>query len=143
MTDTPDTWSLTPDQATAALAELHTVYKATQPVDPQAELKAAADQNLAAAMSGTLPDVRSSEQRLMQSTASWLRELEFPDPVIEQALSGRPVPQKEFDMVKAHREKMLTNADWTKKLLAGDLKARQQLTAMNIIIVNGAEETAA
>lgn len=172
MTDNTDVWSMTPEQAAAQLNEMATAYRATQPADPQAELNkayadpkfqeklnagspearaefdrlvaAAADQNpVAAAMSGTLPDVPSSEQRLMASTASWLGEMEMPGAVIEQALSGRPVSQAEFDLVRAHREKLLNNAEWTKRLLAGDLEARQQLVAMNIVIANGAEEKAA
>ncbi|MBR0936691.1 hypothetical protein [Bradyrhizobium jicamae] len=171
---TDDVWSMTPDQAGAALEKMTADYKAKQPApSPQQQLdakyadpdfrakldagsveartefdnlvKAAADADpVAVAMSGgPLPEIPDSSLRQMATAAGWFRELGLPEPVIEQALSGRPVPQKEFDMVKQARVKAEANADWSKRLLAGDIDMQQQLAAMNTVIANGVEEKAA
>lgn len=72
-----------------------------------------------------------------------LREAGVGDEGIRQLFEGKPVSKAEYDAVAAMRADCLGDADWTKKLLAGDRATRREFTLMNIVLVGGFKEAAA
>lgn len=57
-----------------------------------------------------------------------LREIGIDDTVIRAFLQGAPVPQQDRAAVDQLLTRLKGDADWTKKLLSGDIAARQVLT---------------
>jgi hypothetical protein len=169
VTEAAEIFAMTPEQAAAKLAEMTTVYRNDQAVDPlhqkyadpawrtrlelgspeaRAEFdrlvvaRASADP-VQAAMTGMLPERATSELRLMESTASFLRDIGVRDEVVKQTLSADKVSRAEYETVKNWRADALKNDEWTKKLLAGDREAQRQLVLANIVLTAEISEDAA
>jgi hypothetical protein len=88
---------------------------------------------VALAMAGQYLPVNDSEHITRMGTASMLREAGIADDVIRQALSGSPVTQQERDAAEKLKAKLMRNADFSKKYLAGDAEAKEQMTLLQII----------
>jgi hypothetical protein len=163
MTDTPDAWSMMPEQAAAALAEMTAAFRATQPVSPQQQLdekyadpkfrarldagslearaefdhlvKAAADADpVQAAMTGSLPEIPDSSLRLMADFAGYLREVGLRDEVVQEALENRQTSQAIHDEAVAWRERHLKDEAFVKAYLGGDQEAVQKITLCSIVL---------
>jgi hypothetical protein len=163
---TDDIATLTPEQATARLNEMTAAYRGAPSEDPAEKLarftadrdkgqkllngdvatrremealvkEAATDANPArAAMSGNLPEIPTSEQRLMANMADVFRDVGISENVIEQALSNREITQAEHDAAKNWKEQKLSDGDWVKKWLSGDALCRKEMMLADIIIVS-------
>jgi hypothetical protein len=163
---TDDISTLTPEQATERLNEMTAAYRGAPSEDPAAKLarfttdrekgqkllngdvatrremdalvrEAATDANPArAAMSGNLPEIPTSEQRLMANMATWLREEGISEEAIEQALSNREISQAEHDAAKNWKEQKLSDGDWVKKWLSGDALCKKEMKYASIILTS-------
>lgn len=170
MTETVDTFSLTPDQATAQLAELSAQYRSKQPVDPHAQLEAkfadpefrskldagspaareefdrmvaeaAAADPVKAAMTGRLPDIPDSGLRLMSNFAEFYREIGLSEGAIAQALGGDQEPREAYERVKQWRaDRMSSDPEWVKRLLSGGTKERRDLILSSIVLAAGPKD---
>lgn len=167
MTDTTvDVWNMTPDQATAALDEMATAFKASQGeptpqqqldekfADPKFRAKldagstvartefdqlvtaAAASDPVKAAMTNSLPEIPDSSLLQMATAAGWLRDLGLSENVVEETLSGKAARPKEVALAKQWRADHEADPEWVKRLLAGGDKEKRELALANIIIVN-------
>lgn len=85
------------------------------------------------AMAGQYLPVNDSEHLTRMGTASMLRDAGIGDDVIRQALSGSPVTQQERDAAEKLKAKLMRNSDFSKKYLAGDGEAKEQMTLLQII----------
>jgi hypothetical protein len=101
--------------------------------------KAAAEADpVKAVMSGNLPDVASSEQRLMEHTASTLRSIGIRDSIIEDVIAGtHKVTKEEWDLTVQWKQDHMEDLEWVKSLLSGNAKARRELTLATIILNGG------
>jgi hypothetical protein len=101
------------------------------------------DDVVTAAMNGDLPDVPSSEQRLMAGTAGWLRDLGFTEKAIHETLSDNVVPApadiERARIVKAQADR---SEEFQKRLLAGEPDAIRDITAANVILDKAARAKA-
>jgi|SRR6185437_128602 len=181
MTDTTDTTNtaapLTPEQATAKLAELTAAFhgtpdKPTTPAEAKArldalskdpkwrgdylagngearrefgsltEMVARAESRIDEVMNGTGPapmmEVTTPEHPFttaeLRSAVDGLREIGLGDDVIRQVLEDYEVSPEERRAVENLRRDRMADAEWTKKLLAGDHKAKRELTLMSIVL---------
>jgi hypothetical protein len=110
------------------------------------KVAAGGDDVVAAAMSGALGAVPSSEQRQMAGTAEMFREWGIRDEITQQFLSGQQVTQQELELVK--NWKILAMGDrspggFVERYLAGDATAKQKMLIANSVLTNGAKEAAA
>jgi hypothetical protein len=96
------------------------------------------DDVVAVAMSGKLPDTATTDQRHMAATADLFRSLGIRDAVVTQFLSGHQVSASEFELVSNWKKESMGDPEFVKRLLAGEVKARQQMTLANSVLVNGA-----
>lgn len=172
MTDAVDGLALTPEQATAQLAELAAAYRSKQPADPHAALKtayadpefrskldggspaaraefdrllserAAADP-VGAAMSRDQPQIASSELRLMANFADFFRDIGLSEQVIQETLSDQPTTQAIHDEAVRWRERHMKDADWVKRLMQGDPDAVRELHLCSIVLTQPIKERAA
>ena len=107
------------------------------------KISAGGDDVVAAVMSGKLPEMASTEQRLMAGTAEMFRELGIRDEVTSEFLRGVKVTPQEYELVLNWKKEQMgdTGTDgFVKRYLAGDTKAHQQMTIANTILVNGVKE---
>jgi hypothetical protein len=170
---TVDPYSLTAEQATAKLAEMTKAYQATKrsddPVtDRYADNKGRVDRLVSgdpkerakfdalmakkaeadpveAVMTGTLPDVPSSEHRQMNELASYLKSLGHPDAVVREALTTEdaPISQELHNQLKAWKAKALSNPEWSKAYLSGSVEHRLQMESAIIALMHPIAEKAA
>lgn len=153
MTDAPLTPSApppaappTPDQAAAKLTELRGnkdwVTKFLAGNGPEvaeygnlSEIALSKDDTdkVGLAMAGQYLAVNDSEHLTRMGTASMLRDAGIADDVIRQALSGSPVTQQERDAAEKLKAKLMSNSDFSKKYLAGDGEAKEQMMLLQII----------
>ena len=103
----------------------------------------AAGDNVEIALSGALPDVPDSELKTMAGTAQFLKELGINEGTIRQTLSDYEVTQAEFDAVTAFKAERFRDAEWKKRLLAGDGLAVRELTLSNIVLSSTIKKDAA
>lgn len=103
------------------------------------------DDVVEAVLKDTLPDIgqRTSEQREMLAAAQMFRELGIRDEVTSQFLRGEKVSPQEYALVKNWKTTAMGDQDFVKKYLSGDVKARQQMTLADSVLVVGAKGEAA
>ena len=77
------------------------------------------------------------------SSAAWLKEAGISEGAIREVLEGRRCTRAEYDAAKQLGASRMKNAEWVKKLLAGDHDARRELLLLGIIKTAGYEEKAA
>ncbi|TYL87795.1 hypothetical protein [Bradyrhizobium cytisi] len=95
------------------------------------------------AIAGKLqPGVIQNAEHLQNiGAAEMLRGLGMPDDVIKDTLNGTAsTPKAFYDKIVSWKQNAMTDAEWTKKLMSGDRKARSQLAIANIIITTGPKE---
>jgi hypothetical protein len=166
MTEAVDAFALTPEQAGDKLAAMTKEYRGEPSKEPKDVLqrnynwpawrekleagdgatwkefdelaKAAAEADpVKAVMSGNLPDVAPSEHRLMEHTASTLREIGIRDEIIKDVIAGtHEVTKQEWDLTVQWKQDHMEDLEWVKSLLSGNAKARREL-ALATIILNG------
>jgi len=97
------------------------------------------------AMSGVLPAgiIRDGVVVEMQGTAEMLRELGIRDDVIRETLQGKSETKPWYDETVRWKADHMSNPDWVKRLMSGDVEARRQLMLANIVISAGVKESAA
>jgi hypothetical protein len=143
----------TPAEASARLDQLRADPKWTDALlngaaEQKAEFKslhalAAQGDAVDLAVAGELQPgiIQTSEHMQNMGAAGMLRGIGLDDAVIKQALTGKPVSKSEFDTVIRWKSAAMADHDFTKRLMAGDGEPRRQLTAANIVLSNGYQES--
>jgi hypothetical protein len=163
MSDGTDISALTPEQATVRLNEMTAAFRGPPSDNPQAQLdrmyadpekrqkleagdgvtRREFDQLAQAAakidpvdsvMSGFLPDVPTSEMRLMSEAASWLRDIGIREEVVRETLSNQSTTQEIHDAAVNWKKQHMSDAEFVKKYLNGDLEARRLMTLCAIVL---------
>ena len=96
--------------------------------------------NVALAMEGKYLPVNSANHLNMMGTATMLREAGIERDVIQQVLTGGPVSAEERATAESVKSKLMGNADWSKKWLAGDAEAKQQMMLLNIVLASDVKQ---
>jgi len=163
VTDTPvDPFLLSPEQAAAKLAELSAAYRGPPADNEQARLdafysdpekrqkleagdgatrrefdalaQAAAEADpTAAVMAGVLPEVPSSDLREMSELASYLRDLGMSESLVKETISNQETTQEIRDAAVNWEKQHLSNEEFVKRYLNGDIEARRLMTACAIV----------
>jgi hypothetical protein len=163
MTDGVDISALTPEQAAAKLVEMTRNFRGPPSDNPQAQLNrlyadpekrqkleagdgatrrefdqlvqaAAKIDPIEAAMSGFLPDVPTSEMRLMSEAASWLRDIGIREDVVRETLSNQSTTQEIHDAAVNWKKEKMTNPEFVKAYLNGGLEERRLMTLCAIVL---------
>jgi hypothetical protein len=167
MTETVDAFALSAEDATAKLAAMTKEFRGEPSKAPKDVLaqrykwpawveklelgdgatrqefdelaKAASEANPAeAVLAGLVPEVASSELRLMEHTASTLREIGIRDSIISDVIAGtHTVTKEEWDLTVQWKKDHVEDPEWSKALLSGNAKARRELTLATIILNGG------
>jgi hypothetical protein len=87
-----------------------------------------------AVMAGAVPAMPSSDLREMIGTAALLKDVGFTPLSIKETLEGRPASQAEVDMATKWKADHMSNPDWVKRLMSGDVEARRHLLVANVIL---------
>ncbi|WP_426608648.1 hypothetical protein [Bradyrhizobium sp. McL0616] len=95
---------------------------------------AAKGSDVAAAMAGGSPTMASSDLREMIGTAEMLKDVGFTPLSIRETLEGRPASQAEVDMATKWKADHLSDAEWVKRLMSGDVEAKRHLLVANVIL---------
>jgi hypothetical protein len=111
--------------------------------DLTAMVAAGGDDTVAVAMTGNPANMPTTDLHQMAHTAGWFRELGIRDEVTSEFLRGGQVTPKEMEAVVNWKKEHFSDADWVKKFLSGDIKARQQMMLADSILVNGVKGDAA
>jgi hypothetical protein len=96
------------------------------------------------AMSGVLPDgiIQDGAQVQTAGTVSWMRQLGIRDDVIREALAGYEPSQALISETARYKADKMSNPEWVKKLMSGDVEARRELFLANSILTGGIKEQA-
>jgi hypothetical protein len=107
------------------------------------ELVAKGD-NVDMAMAGVMPDgiIQDSGQVEMAGAASMMRELGIRDEVIKEFLVGHTTTKAWYDETARYKADKMSNPEWVKKLMSGDIEARRELFLANSILTGGIKEQA-
>jgi hypothetical protein len=97
------------------------------------EIAIKSDDKVSLAMAGQYLPINDSEHLTRMGAASMLREAGIEPDVIKQTLSGGPVSQQEYDAAVKLKAKLMGNSEFTRKYLAGEGEAVQQMTLLQII----------
>jgi hypothetical protein len=166
MTEGTDISALTAEQASQKLAEMEAEFRGVQYERPDSKLndryadpawrakleagdgkthaefqelaKAAAEMSpVDAVMTGVLLDVPTSQMRLMEEHASYLRSLGLSEVVVREGISGeQSVSQEIHDAAVDWKKKATTNRDWVKEYLSGSVEHVKQMTLCQIVLNN-------
>ncbi len=112
------------------------------------ELAAQAGDRLDGVLNGTAQpqpfEMTSRENPLstrdLQSGADDLRSRGLDDDVIREIMSDRVASKAEHDEVREFQRKRMGDAEWVKRLLAGDHEAQRELTLMSAVLSTPTEE---
>jgi hypothetical protein len=167
MNEVVDPFSLTTEQASDALANMAKEFRGAPSKDAKDVLqqnynwdawrdklhagdgairqefdrlaKEAAEANpVEAILGGISPEVASSEHRLMEHTASTLREIGIRDEIIKDVIAGtHTVTKEEWALTVQWKKDHMEDPEWSKSLLSGNAKARRELTLATIILNGG------
>ncbi len=89
-------------------------------------------------------EVTTPEQPLstrdLQSGIDGLRERGLDDDVIREIMGDRVASKAEHNEVREFRRKRMGDAEWRKRLLAGDHEAMRELTLMSAVLSTPVEE---
>jgi hypothetical protein len=96
--------------------------------------KGADSESVDQAMAGVLPEMPSSDMRQLVGTAELLKSVGFTPLSIKETLEGRPASQAEVDMATKWKADHMSNAEWVKRLMSGDVEARRHLLVANVIL---------
>jgi hypothetical protein len=163
-TATPaDIFAMSAEEATAMLEKISTDFRGPLAEDPKDQLarrygdpewrgklqaadgatrkefdelatKAAEADPVEAVMTGALPEVVNSEQRLMAHTASYLREIGLSEAVVREAISDQSTTQEIHDAAKDWKRRNLSDSEFVKAYLNGSIEHVQKVTLCNIIL---------
>jgi len=81
--------------------------------------------------------IQNSEHMQNIGAAEMLRELGIRDDVIRETLQGKSETKPWYDETVRWKADHMSNPDWVKRLMSGDVEARRQLMLANIIITGG------
>jgi len=87
--------------------------------------------------------IQSSNHVEMIATAEMLRELGASEGVIRQTLNNDPVTQQEHDAVARLKRAKMADAEWSKKLFAGDRSVRLEMVLADIVLSSRIKSEAA
>jgi hypothetical protein len=76
----------------------------------------------------------------MAATVNALREVGVRDAAIREALESRPITREVRDLALQRRDQRMSDPEWRKKALAGDLEARRELALLGILLGAPVEE---
>lgn len=93
-------------------------------------------------MSGKGPQPGNSAERQMVGVVEAFRDLGIRDEVTQEFLSGKQVTPEAYQLVAGWKKESMGSADFVKRFLAGDVKAKQQMTIANTVLVNGIKSEA-
>ena len=110
--------------------------------DVLTKMQADADDRLEGVLNGTaqpqMMELTTPEHPLstrdLQSGVDGLREAGVREEVIRDFLRGEPVSKETRQLVERFQAKRHGDAEWVKKLLAGDHEANRELTTMSIVL---------
>jgi hypothetical protein len=102
--------------------------------DLTAKVAAGGDDAVAVAMSGKLPDMATGDQRIMASTADWLRDIGFPPKAIQETLAGREPTAADVERARTWKARAMKNQDYVKRYLSGDGDAIREMTACDVVL---------
>jgi hypothetical protein len=108
--------------------------------DLTAKIAAGGDDTVAVAMAGNPIGMPTSEMHAMAHAAAMFRDLGIRDAVTEQFLRGEQVTAAEYEAVQNWKTTAMGDLDFVKRYLSGDIKAAQQMTYADIVLVNGVKE---
>jgi hypothetical protein len=111
--------------------------------DLTAMVAAGGDDTVAVAMNGHPANMPTTDQHQMAHTTALFRELGIRDEVTREFLQGKQVTPQEYELVANWKKEHMGDADWVKKYLSGDVKARQQMMIADTVLVNGIKREAA
>jgi hypothetical protein len=74
------------------------------------------------------------QTRNLMEVVQGLKDKGLSDDTIRQAVNGVTITKAEHDGIELMRKQLTGDAEWGKKLLAGDFEANRQMTLMNIIL---------
>jgi hypothetical protein len=74
--------------------------------------------------------------RALATTVEQMRASGLNDETIRQAVAGEPVTKQEVEMAKRYQQMKHGDAEWVRKLLAGDFVARREQLLLSIILTN-------
>jgi len=96
------------------------------------------------AMSGVLPDgiIQDGAQVQMAGTVAMMREMGIRGDVIREALTGYEPSQALIDETTRYKADLMSNPEWRKKFMSGDVEARRQKFLANSILTDGIREQA-
>lgn len=106
------------------------------------EMIASGDDPVASAMTGAMPDLPSSEHRLMSQTADVLRDHGIREEVIRETLEARPASDQDRAIALAWKNQHMRDEGWVKRYMTGDSDARREMTLANIILSSPQPEKA-
>jgi len=101
---------------------------------------------VAAAMAGNPAYMPTGDMQAMAHTAGLFREIGIRDEVTREFLEGKQVSPQEYELVSNWKKEAMGDkaaGGFVERFLAGDVKARQQMTLANSVLVNGVKEAAA
>jgi hypothetical protein len=97
-----------------------------------------ADDVVAGVLGGKLPEFGvTTEQRMMTATVDQFRSLGIRDDVTKQFLSDRQVTPNEYELVANLKRELMSDPEYVKQYLDGNVKAKQRMTIINMVLVNG------
>jgi len=97
---------------------------------------------VSAAMGGDLPDLATSTDRLMASTAGWLRDRGFPDKAIHETLSGTEPTVEDIQRARTWKTQAMRSAEFSKRYLAGEPDAVREMLAADAVLTIGSHAQA-
>lgn len=65
---------------------------------------------------------------------SMLKDVGFTPLSIKETLEGRPASQAEVDMATKWKADHMSNTEWVKRLMSGDVEAKRHLLVANVIL---------
>ena len=86
------------------------------------------------AMSGVLPDIRSSEQIAAAAFTAMNREIGVRDDLTKEFLVGHKTTQAWYDETARLKADRFSNPEWVKSLESGDRETRRQWREMNHVL---------
>ena len=78
----------------------------------------------------------------MAGTVAMMREMGIRGDVIREALAGYEPSQALIDETTRYKADLMSNPEWRKKFMSGDVEARRQKFLANSILTGGIREQA-
>jgi hypothetical protein len=96
-----------------------------------------AEDVVASVLTGKGPQFGNSVARQMTVAVEQFRELGISDGVTKEFLSGHKVTPQEYQAVASLKRELMSDPEFVKDYLGGNVKANQRMTTINAVLVNG------